>query len=175
MDSINILKQFLIENQKVGYHKHDGYSEHPVRVKNHDEYFSGKSQTKEADRKNFKIKPTKINPLVSSLHEKYPEVKILGTSGMESDRDDIKPINHFRNREINAYVFDKTEYFKNFPFLRTPTDKNIQIDIWYGRGSAARPSTYKFDTIEEAYTFVFPQMSNERQTNPRIAGRFLNR
>ena len=32
-----------LEKQRRGYHKHDGFPEHPVRVKHHAEYFTGQT------------------------------------------------------------------------------------------------------------------------------------
>lgn len=38
---VSVLKTWIF-NQRVAYHEHDGYVEHPVAVKNHEQYFASK-------------------------------------------------------------------------------------------------------------------------------------
>ena len=56
-----------LEKQRRGYHKHDGFPEHPVRVKHHAEYFTG--QTDKPDQASSDISSEKtITNIVGDIH-----------------------------------------------------------------------------------------------------------
>jgi len=75
---MNCIKDFL-EKMKVGFHFHDGFSEHPVAVKNHQKYFSeGKDLPKrfgDIDWGEYNKKQDKVLAEAEKEHKKLAEKK----------------------------------------------------------------------------------------------------
>lgn len=68
-NSLHLLKEWL-EAQKVAHHKHDGFSEHPVAVKDHQKYFSKPSEN-ESKLVNVKQTKPKITDESLRIFEMY--------------------------------------------------------------------------------------------------------
>ena len=61
-----------LAKQRRGYHKHDGFPEHPVRVKHHEEYFA--SHTEELDQPSAETSQIDIKDIWADLHTKLSEL-----------------------------------------------------------------------------------------------------
>ncbi len=61
-----------LAKQRRGYHKHDGFLEHPVSVKHHEEYFA--SHTEEIDQPSAETSQIDIKDIWADLQTKLSEV-----------------------------------------------------------------------------------------------------
>ena len=116
---------FDIEKAQRGYHEHDGWAEHPVRVKDHQDYFTGPTQEDKVSTKKIDL-----------MKQKMPRFAWLQSATFWRKVADNIPITHLSTVKSFKIHYDK-EVFEEF---NAPDDTpaiayHVKGDIHLGANS----------------------------------------
>ena len=121
MTSVLELTDWL-DKQRRGYHKHDGFPEHPVRVKHHEEYFASHTEEPSADLDTVNIKDI-VTDLKQLMVEQY--VKEFSPDDSTSD-EEYSEIYSSSLKDFTDKLF--ANEIENFDFLSDLIcERNVRV------------------------------------------------